>query len=46
VTIKDPTDPEWWIVQALEGSIFGWVPAATVKESPVVEFLFGQQHGH
>lgn len=46
VTIKDPTRPDWWIVQTPDGGITGWVAAGFVKESPEQEFLLKQQHEH
>lgn len=46
VTIKEPTQDEWWIVQTIDGEMLGWVEARFVKESPEPEFLLNQQHLH
>ncbi len=46
VTIKEPTQDEWWIVQTVDGDMLGWVEATFVKESSEPEFLLNQQHTH
>jgi hypothetical protein len=46
VTVKDPTQPDWWIVQTPDGTVTGWVEAGVVKESSEPEFLLNQQHAH
>ncbi len=46
VTIKVPTDAEWWLVQAVQTGTHGWVRASFVKESPSWEFLLNRQHDH
>ncbi len=46
VTIKVPTDDEWWLVQAVQTGTMGWVRVSFVKESPAWEFLLNQQHDH
>ncbi|MCP5095475.1 MAG: hypothetical protein GY943_07980 [Chloroflexi bacterium] len=46
VTIREPTQDEWWIVQTVDGDLLGWVEASFVKESPEPEFLLNQQHAH
>ncbi|MCA9983427.1 MAG: hypothetical protein KDE59_04000 [Anaerolineales bacterium] len=46
VTILDPTDENWWQVQAVEQDLTGWVASEFVKESPEPEFLLNQQHDH
>lgn len=46
VTIKDPTRPDWWIVQTMAGDLTGWVPVSFVKESPEPEFLLNIEHEH
>lgn len=46
VTIKEPSQPDWWIVQTMDEQLTGWVQAGYVKESSEPEFLLNQQHEH
>ena len=46
VAIQEPTGSDWWQVQPLESDTSGWVPANSVVESPLREFLQNQQHAH
>lgn len=46
VTIKEASQPDWWIVQTPEDKLLGWVAVEFVKESPEPEFLTNQQHEH
>lgn len=46
VTVKNPLDPDWWLVQSVEYGTFGWVKFEFIRESPVWEYLLNQQHEH
>jgi hypothetical protein len=46
VVLREPVNPTWWVVESVEGDIRGWVQVNYVKESPELEFLLNQQHGH
>lgn len=46
VTVKNPLDPDWWLIQSVEHGTFGWVQFEFIRESPVWEFLLNQQHDH
>jgi len=46
VAVKQPSEGDWWLVQAVEDGTLGWVRADLVKESPLAEFLTNQSHEH
>jgi hypothetical protein len=46
VAIKQPTEGDWWLVQAVKDGTLGWVRADLVKESSLAEFLTNQTHEH
>ena len=46
VVLRDATQPDWWLVQTVDNSQVGWVPASMVKESSEPEFLTKTQHDH
>lgn len=46
VTIQQPTDNQWWLVQLVGEARSGWVQIDVVKESPEWEFLHNLSHEH